>query len=48
MITVRINDALVSIKADKSFRAEIGDMITGAIPADICHLFDAESGERLD
>jgi multiple sugar transport system ATP-binding protein len=48
MITVRINGALVSIKADKSFRAEIGDMITGAIPADICHLFDAESGERLD
>jgi len=47
MITVRIDGALVSIKADKSFRAEIGDKITGSIPADICHLFDASSGERL-
>ncbi len=48
MITVRINGALVSIKADKSFRAEIGDMITGNIPADVCHLFDTATGERLN
>ena len=47
MVTVKIDGALVSIKADKTFRADIGDEIVGEIPASICHLFDAESGERL-
>lgn len=47
MVTVKIEGALVSIKADKTFRAEIGDEIVGGIPAGICHLFDAISGERL-
>ena len=47
MVTVRAGGALISIKADKTFRAEIGDPVTGAISADICHLFDAKTGERL-
>ncbi len=47
MVTVKIEGALVSIKADKTFRAEIGDEIVGGISAGICHLFDATSGERL-
>ena len=47
MVTLRIGGALVSIKAAKDFRAQIGDPISAAIPAAICHLFDAESGERL-
>lgn len=47
MISVRIGDALVSVKADKTYRAEIGDMVSFSVPAEICHLFSAESGERL-
>ncbi|PWG16673.1 ABC transporter ATP-binding protein [Salibaculum griseiflavum] len=47
MVSVRIGGALVSAKADKSFRAEIGDMVSIHVPKEHCHLFDAESGERI-
>ena len=47
MVTVKIKDKLVSVKADKNFRAEIGDEISFSIPAQICHLFDANTGARL-
>ncbi|MXU64789.1 ABC transporter ATP-binding protein [Oceanomicrobium pacificus] len=47
MITVRIADALVSVKADKNFRAEIGTPVGISVPPEICHLFDRQSGERL-
>jgi multiple sugar transport system ATP-binding protein len=47
MVSIRINGALVSVKADKNYRAEIGDMVSIAVPADICHLFDGKSGERI-
>ncbi|GAB5434453.1 ABC transporter ATP-binding protein [Tritonibacter mobilis] len=47
MISVRVGGALVSVKADKSFRAEIGDPVSFSVPPAICHLFDATSGERL-
>jgi len=47
MITIRINDKLISVKADKNFRAEIGDEINFSVPAQICHLFDAKTGARL-
>ena len=46
MISVRIGEALVSVKADKSFRAEIGDSVAFSVPAEICHLFEAGSGAR--
>lgn len=47
MISVRIGGALVSAKADKSFRAEIGTPVSIHVPTHICHPFDAETGERL-
>ncbi len=47
MVSVRIGGALVSVKADKSFRAEIGDPVSIRVPPDICHLFDAGTGLRL-
>jgi len=47
MVTVRIDGTLVSVRADKSFRAEIDDMVSIAVPAEICHLFDGSSGERM-
>ena len=48
MISVRIGGALVSVKADKSFRAEIGDPISISVPSEICHLFEAETGARIE
>lgn len=48
MISVRIGGALVSVKADKSYRAEIGDSVAIHVPVSICHPFSAETGERRD
>ncbi|GGX51977.1 ABC transporter ATP-binding protein [Tateyamaria omphalii] len=47
MLTVRAGGQLVSIKAHKEFRAEIGDTVSFSVPAGICHAFDSSSGERL-
>ena len=44
MVSVRIGGALVSVKADKNYRANIDDMVSIEIPKDHCHLFEAESG----
>ena len=47
MVSVRIAGALVSVRADKSFRAEIGDTVSINVPNEICHLFDGTSGARI-
>ncbi|WP_298803323.1 ABC transporter ATP-binding protein [uncultured Lentibacter sp.] len=47
MIAVRIGGALVSVKADKTFRAKIGEEVSISIPLEHCHLFDTASGNRI-
>jgi multiple sugar transport system ATP-binding protein len=47
MITVRVNDGLVSIKAHKDYRVKIGDMVHISVPKEICHLFDTKTGARI-
>ena len=47
MITVRVNNELVSVKAAKDYRVEIGDMVHISVPKGICHLFDDQTGERI-
>ena len=47
MITVRAGGALVSVKAGKEFRDEIGNPVAISIPPEICHLFDTETGARI-
>lgn len=47
MVSVRIGGALISVKADKTYRAEIDDLVSIQIPTEHCHLFDAETGARL-
>ncbi|WP_299191632.1 ABC transporter ATP-binding protein [uncultured Litoreibacter sp.] len=47
MVTVRSGSALMAVKADKEFRAEIGDDFKANVPASICHLFDTATGARL-
>jgi len=46
--TLKIGGTIASIRAAKDYRAEIGDQTAVSIPPDICHLFDATSGERMD
>ena len=47
MLAVRAGGQLVSVKAAKDFRAAIGAPISFSVPADICHIFDRTSGERV-
>ena len=47
MITVKVNGELVSVKAAKDYRAEIGDMVRISVPKEICHMFDAQTGARI-
>jgi len=47
MITVRIGPDIASVKAAKDFRIEIGETCRIAIPAELCHLFDHATGQRL-
>ncbi|WP_319544330.1 ABC transporter ATP-binding protein [Ruegeria conchae] len=47
MVSVRIGGALVSVKADKTYRAEIDDQVSIHIHTDHCHLFDAQTGARF-
>jgi multiple sugar transport system ATP-binding protein len=47
MVTARVGDGLVSIKAGKDYRVNIGSNFRATITASLCHLFDAQSGQRL-
>ena len=47
MVTVHAGNALVSIKAGKEYRTEIGSAVHASIAPSICHLFDRETGARL-
>ena len=47
MVTVKIGDAQLSVKAAKDYRIEIGDTVSIAVPPAICHLFNAKDGARI-
>ena len=48
MITVKVGGAMVSVKASKDYRVDIGKTVHINVPLEICHLFDHETGERLE
>lgn len=48
MVTVRIGDSLVSVRAAKTYRAEIGDVVSISIPSDHIHWFDTATGDRIE
>jgi multiple sugar transport system ATP-binding protein len=48
MVTVRSGGALVAVKAPKVYRTEIGSPVGFAVSAAACHLFDKETGLRLN
>ena len=47
LVSWRLGGALVSVRAPKTVRAEIGTVAGARVPASACHLFDARSGRRL-
>jgi len=48
MLTVKAGGQMVSVKTSKEFRAEIGDTVSFSVPQEICHLFDAQEGARIE
>lgn len=48
MASFRIGESLVSVKSAKTYRSKIGDTVHAAVPAGICHLFDCQTGVRID
>ncbi|HEV7323368.1 MAG TPA: ABC transporter ATP-binding protein [Ensifer sp.] len=48
MVTVRAGAALVAVRAGKDYRAQIGDPVGFSIRPEICHLFDRQTGTRLE
>jgi multiple sugar transport system ATP-binding protein len=47
LVTVRSGESFLAVKANKGFRAQIGDPIGFTLRAAQCHLFDREGGERI-
>ncbi len=47
MVTFRVAGALLAVKADKAFRAAIGEPASMRIDPSLCHLYDRASGQRL-
>ncbi|RJL08616.1 ABC transporter ATP-binding protein [Paracoccus siganidrum] len=48
MVAVRAGGALVTVKAPKDYRVEIGAPVEISVPAAICQLFDADDGSRIE
>lgn len=48
MVTVRIGGSLIAVKTDKTFRADIGETVSIKITRENCHLFDAQTGGRIE
>ena len=47
MLTMRAGGTLVSVKASKDYRAEIGQGVHISVPVSACHLFDNETGMAI-
>ncbi|WP_138471313.1 ABC transporter ATP-binding protein [Poseidonocella sp. HB161398] len=48
MVLVPAGDAIISVKAARSFEARPGDQLRIVVPPDACHVFDGETGARRD
>ena len=47
MVTLKIEDNVISVKASNDFEAAISDDITISLSSSICHVFNYETGEIL-
>jgi multiple sugar transport system ATP-binding protein len=48
MVSVRSGGAMISIKSDKNYHADIGSTVMANIPANLCLLFSTKNGEMLE
>ena len=47
LVSWRLGGALLSVKAPKDTRIEIGEVRGAQVPAAACHVFDASTGQRI-
>ena len=48
MVTIKAGGEVISVKSDKNYHTEIGSTVRAHIPANLCLLFNEETGEMLD
>ena len=48
MVSIRSGGALISIKSDKNYHADIGSTVMANISPNLCLLFDSENGQMLE
>jgi multiple sugar transport system ATP-binding protein len=48
LVTVKAGGTLAAVRAGKGYRATIGEPVGIAIEATKCHLFEPESGRRIE
>ncbi len=48
MISIRAGGEIVSVKSEKNYYAEIGSTVIAHVPANLCLLFNEETGEMID
>ncbi len=48
MISIRAGGEIVSVKSEKNYYAEIGSTVMSHVPANLCLLFNEETGEMID
>ncbi len=48
MISIRAGGEIVSVKSEKNYYAEIGSTVMAHVPANLCLLFNEETGEMID
>jgi multiple sugar transport system ATP-binding protein len=48
MVSITAGGELVSIKSEKNYHTEIGSTVRAHIPANLCLLFNEETGEMID
>ena len=48
MVTIKAGGEVISVKSDKNYHTEIGSTVRAHVPANLCLLFNEETGEMLD
>ena len=48
MVTIKAGGEVVSVKSEKNYHTEIGSKVRAHIPANLCLLFNKETGEMID
>ncbi len=48
MVTIKAGGEVISVKSDKNYHTEIGSTVRALVPANLCLLFNEETGEMLD